>query len=101
MDPKSLPGVVVLIATAADGEIVERAEMEYDQYYSGSTPLIDSNRHRQALGVRNIQGKVVDSSGTIQQTFENVYDRDGAYVRSRIQHADGTVCEDGSLDERT
>jgi len=90
--PKRKPrSLVILLAEDARGTILERCEIPYDEYYDGGIDLLDSNAHRAEKGIRRLKGEIYDSSGSLQQTFENRYSLDGHCVGSRIVFADGTV----------
>jgi len=94
MAPKDVPrDKVFLIAYSADGNALERFEMSYDDYYEQDCQLIDSDEFRAQHKIRRVTGEIYDSSGVLQQKFENHYDEAGAYSRGRGVHADGTVTE--------
>jgi hypothetical protein len=92
---KSLRSAVVLVGYDHNGSPIEQKTIAYDDYYGGSTLIVDSDCYRARLGIRHLIGKVFDSSGNLQQTFDNRYDNRGRYVGSRMVFADGTIIEDG------
>jgi hypothetical protein len=87
-------GIVRLISYAADGSVLDRTEVSYEVYYSGQTPVVDSDTFRSEHRVRRLTGEIYGSKGNLQQTFENTYDENGKYLRSRIAYEDGTVVQD-------
>lgn len=84
---------VVLVAKSRGGAVVEQLSATIEEYYDGSVPLIDEDSHRAARGIVAIEGWVYGPSGKLEQRFENQYSEDGAFVRGRTTHADGTVTE--------
>jgi hypothetical protein len=85
---------VFLVSYSADNKVIERIEISYDDYYAGMTPVVDDDAFRKMHGVRRLTGEIYNSQGQRQQSFDNTYDERGAYVRSRIVSADGTIIED-------
>jgi len=79
---------------SSDGRVVEKLQLSYDEYYDGSAPMIDSDSFRKSRGIRSITGEIYDSSGSLQQRFENRYNELGAYSGGRTEFDDGTVVED-------
>ena len=87
-------GKVYVTSFSADDAVIEHAIFNYDDYYGSGIPLIDSAQFRAYKGIRRATGRIFDSSGALQQSFENFYDERGVYVRSRIAFSDGTIVED-------
>ena len=87
-------GVVQVQALSMAGEVVVDVSIPVDVYYAESHPLIDDDSYRKARGIRKIIGTVFNYDGELDQRFENEYEPDGAYRRSRTTHSDGTVHED-------
>lgn len=94
MVAKKIKNRVILVAADAERRPIEHVEVSYDTYYGGGVPVVDSNAYRAENGIRLVIGEVYDSKGTLQQSFENQYSADGAYLGGRAIHADGTVVED-------
>lgn len=92
--PKPIRSRVILSAFGKDGEVIEAADISYDDYYGGMSDLVDSSDYRAKRGIRSVKGKIFGSRGNMQQDFEIDYDERGQYVRSRTVHEDGTVIED-------
>jgi hypothetical protein len=90
---KGRRSTVLLVGYSDDGRIVERSSVPYDDYYDGKTPIVDSAAYRAARRIRRLTGEIYNASGNRQQTFDNVYDEAGKYLRSRMVFADGTVVE--------
>ena len=80
-----------LVSYSANGEIIERYQISYDEYYEGQTPVIDSRAFRAERGVRRLTGEIYNSRGTLQQSFDLSYDGTGQCVARRIVYEDGTV----------
>ena len=93
-DERVYRSVVFLVAYGPDDDVIDEAEMSYEDYYDGSPPIIDESKYRAARGIRRVTGKVYNSSGKLQQEFDNHYNERGEYQRSRVVHEDGTVIED-------
>jgi len=74
--------------------VIEEQVLAYDEYYSASSPLIDSSRYRAQRGIRRITGRIYNSAGELQAEFKNTYDDQGKYVRGTTVHQDGTVTKD-------
>jgi hypothetical protein len=89
-----LRSTVVLTAYGDEGVIVEKCKISYDQFYEETNSLIDGDKHIRKSRIRVITGEIYNSSGKIQSTFTNFYNKKGIYARSRSIHADGTVFED-------
>ncbi len=90
--PKQRPrSLVFLVAEDANGKTLERREVSYDAYYDGGIDVVDSNAYRADRGIRRLKGEIYDSSGSLQQSFENRYSKDGRCLGSRIVFADGSV----------
>jgi len=85
---------VFLVCYSADGNVIQRVELSYDEYYEGTPAVMDSDDFRSQRGVRRLTGEIYNSTGNLQQSFDNTYDEKGRYVRSRIVYEDGTVIED-------
>ena len=84
---------VFLVAYSADGEVGERLELPYEDYYHGVSPLIDSDAYRAQRGIRRLAIKIFNSSGAVQSEFENFYGEDGEYRNGRAVLADGRVVD--------
>jgi hypothetical protein len=84
---------VVLTAYGDEGVIVEQSKISYDEYYEETNSLIDDDKYIRKSRIRVITGEIYNSSGKIQSTFTNFYNRNGIYVHSREIDADGTVIE--------
>ncbi len=84
---------VILIAADANGNLVEEIDIPFEAYYDDGVSVVDSEDYRTAKGIRKLSGKIYDSKGNLQQSFENEYSTDGALAKSRAVHADGTVTE--------
>jgi hypothetical protein len=84
---------VFLIAYDKRGEIVEKCEMTYEQYYDEINPIVDSDAYHAKKGIRRLTGEIYGYKGNLQQSFEVEYDEDGHYLRGRGVHEDGTITE--------
>ena len=84
---------VFLVAYSADGEVVERLELPYEDYYDGVSPLIDSDAYRVQRGIRRLVIKIFNSSGAVQSEFENFYGDAGEYRNGRAVLADGRIVD--------
>lgn len=83
--------VVLLVAEDTNGRTIERREVSYDEFYEGGIDMVDSNAYRAAKAIRWLRGEVYDSSGSLQERFDNRYSEDGECLASRITFADGTT----------
>ncbi|QDU57061.1 hypothetical protein [Aeoliella mucimassa] len=93
--PKNRPASVVLLtAKSSRGSVVEEQQINYDMYFGDGVKLIDSAEYRAARGIARVHGEIYDSAGSLQQTFDNVYDNMGKYSGGKTVHDDGTVIED-------
>jgi hypothetical protein len=87
-------GVAVITAFDASGGLVLEQEISVADYYEELHPVIDDDAaFRMQRHVRIVIGKIYAPDGRLDQEFRNEYDVDGAYIRSRIAYADGTVVE--------
>lgn len=92
---KKIKDVVIMVAADADGNVVEKTEVSYDDFYDGDgVPVVDSNDYRAHRGIRSLSGQIYNYKGDLQSSFENQYSADGAYIKGREVHADGTITED-------
>jgi hypothetical protein len=79
------------MAEDANGKTVERREVPYDEFYEGGIDVVDSNANRATNSIRRLKGEIYDSSGSLQEMFDNRYSEDGRCLGSRITFADGTT----------
>lgn len=86
--------VAELRALDAAGGLVESLTLSLEDYYESRHGLIDSDEHRAARGVRQLEGELYSATGAIFQRFRNRYSESGAYVGGRTEYGDGTVSED-------
>jgi hypothetical protein len=86
-------GTVLLSAFTESHETILEETLTIDDYYENSSPMIDDNEFRKQHNIRFIHGRIYDYDGKLDQEFNNEYGKDGAYLRSRIVHADGTIIE--------
>jgi hypothetical protein len=84
---------VFLIARDMGETIVDQWELSYDDYYEGTTPVIDSDEYRSTRGIRYLEGEVYGSKGNLQKKFVTKYDERGMCIGGRAVHEDGTVIE--------
>jgi hypothetical protein len=94
MSKRKTRSKVFLVGFDSSDQIVERIELSYDKYYSGGVPIVDSDAYRAKMRIRRLKGEIYDSTGEIQQRFDNRYTDDGSYQGGRTVHADGTTIED-------
>jgi hypothetical protein len=88
---KQVAGRVFLVSYQLNGEVLDRLELSSEAYYEGITPLIDSCEYRSQHGVRRLTGEIYSSAGSLQQTFEVLYDETGNRTKLIMKFADGTV----------
>ncbi len=86
--------VAELRALDAAGALVESLTLSLEDYYARRHGLIDTDEHRAARGVRQLEGELYSPTGAIFQRFRNSYSESGAYIGGRTQYEDGTVSED-------
>lgn len=86
--------VAELRALDAAGAIIESLTLSLEDYYESRHGLIDSDEHRVARGVRQLEGELYSRTGAIFQRFRNRYSESGAYVGGRTEYEDGTASED-------
>lgn len=87
-------GEVILIGLDKDHQVVLEERISVFDYYESLHKILDEDcDYRRDRGIRYVKGTIYDYEGTVDQEFMNVYREDGAYVRSKIKFADGTVSE--------
>ena len=91
--PRRPRSVVFLISYSGDGSVIKRLDVSYDDYYDGTTPVIDSDTFRAEHGVRRLKGEIYDSSGAVTQSFDMTYDASGDCSNRRIVFANGKIVD--------
>jgi hypothetical protein len=92
--PENMRSKVVLTAFGREGVVVEQHVIDYDDFYGETNSLIDDADRIKTEQIHAITGEVFDSSGKIQSSFVNFYNRNGLYARSRTIHSNGKVIQD-------
>jgi len=91
---KSPKGEVVLTGSDKDHHVVLEERISVFDYYDLLHPVLDEDSDfRRERGIRYVNGTIYNFEGAVDQVFINDYDENGAYVRSQIRFADGTVTE--------
>ena len=94
---KQVAGRVFLVSYQLNGEVLNRLELSNEAYYEEITPLIDSAEFRSRQGVRRLTGEIYGSKGSLQQSFELLYDEIGNRTKRTMKFADGTEISDSEL----
>ena len=87
-------GEVLLTGLDKDRQVVIEERISVFDYYDSLHAILDDDCiYRKERGIRYVNGIIYNYEGILDQEFINTYDGDGAYVRTQIRFADGTVSE--------
>ncbi len=92
-DDSEFRGIALLSAFNTRRELILEETLTIDNYYEDKHPMIDDDDFRKHHHIRFINGRIYDYDGKLGQEFNNEYDEEGAYIRGRAVHADGTIIE--------